>query len=231
MTLPFTIAQFLGVFAAYNAAIWPLQIVTFGLGLVVVIALWRKWPIAGQLVPAILALLWSVNGVGYHALFFASINPAAPLFAALFIAQAILFCASAMSPTGLRFETGRDGQTALGVGFVTYAMAIYPLIGIWAGHGLMQAPIFGVAPCPTTIFTLGLLLMARGFWVAWLAIIPFLWSLIGIAAAWQLGIPEDIALPVAGIALLITCALHAFRRDRPLLPNDLSAEKMASPRQ
>lgn len=220
MTVPFTIAQFLGVFAAYNAAIWPLQIITLGLGLVVVAALWRKWPIAARLVPAILAFMWAENGVGYHALFFATINPAAPLFAAFFMAQAILFAASAMSPTGLRFETGRQWRTALGETFVVYVIAIYPVIGIWAGHGMMKGPILGVAPCPTTIFTLGLLLMARGIWVVWLGIIPFLWSLIGIAAAWQLGIPEDIALPVAGIVLVIACALDAFRCDRPLLRND-----------
>jgi hypothetical protein len=230
MTEPFTIAQFLGVFAVYNAAIWPLQIVTFGLGLLVVVALWRKWLITPRLVPAILAVLWAVNGVGYHALFFASINPAAPLFAAFFIAQAILFAACAVSPTGMHFETGRDWRTALGALFVAYTMAIYPLIGIWAGHGLMNGPIFGVAPRPTTIFTLGLLLMARGSWVLWLVIIPFLWSLMGIAAAWQLGIPEDLALPVAGIALLIACTMDVSQRGRPLLRNDPSSNEMQSPR-
>ncbi len=211
MTPPFTIEQFLGVFAVYNAAIWPVQIVATALGLVAIAALWQKWPIAARLIPAILALLWAVNGIGYHFLFFATINPAAPLFAIFFVAQAILFAASAMSPAGLRFEAGRDLRTLLGAGFITYAMVVYPIFGIWAGHGLMKGPMFGVAPCPTTIFTIGLLLMARGRWVAWLAIIPFLWSLIGLAAAWQLGITEDIALPVAGVALLIALGADAFQ--------------------
>lgn len=231
MTAPFAREQFLGVFMAYNTAIWPLQIVTFALGLIVVVALWRMWPIVGRLVPAILAVLWAVNGVGYHALFFATINPFALLFAMFFIAQAILFALSALPPKGLRFEIGREWRTAWGAVFVIYALAIYPLIGIWAGHGLMKGPIFGVAPCPTTIFTLGLLFMARGSWVAWLAIIPFLWSLIGLAAAWQLGIPEDIALPVAGIVLLIVCCLDAIRPNGPRLQNDHPANQMHSPRQ
>ena len=51
---------------------------------------------------------------------------------------------------------------------------------------------------PPTIFTIGLLLLARGTWVVWLSIIPFLWSLVGLAAALQLGIPEDLELPVGG---------------------------------
>ncbi len=195
MTAPFSREEFLGVFMAYNTAIWPLQIVTFALGLIVVVALWRMWPIVGRLVPA------------------------------------ILFALSALPPKGLRFEIGREWRTAWGAVFVIYALAIYPLIGIWAGHGLMKGPIFGVAPCPTTIFTLGLLFMARGSWVAWLAIIPFLWSLIGLAAAWQLGIPEDIALPVAGIVLLIVCCLDAIRPNGPRLQNDHPANQMHSPRQ
>ena len=65
----------------------------------------------------------------------------------------------------------------------------------------MAGPMFGVAPCPTTIFTIGVMLIARGIWVIWLSIIPFLWSLIGLAAAIQLGIPEDLAMPVAGAVL------------------------------
>jgi hypothetical protein len=46
--------------------------------------------------------------------------------------------------------------------------------------------------------TWGGLLIARGTWVIWLSITAFLWSLIGLAAAIQLGIPEDLAMPVAG---------------------------------
>ena len=53
----------------------------------------------------------------------------------------------------------------------------------------MTGPLFGVAPCPTTIFTIGMLLLARGGWVVWLSIIPLLWSLVGLAAALQLGFP------------------------------------------
>lgn len=212
MTAPFTIERFLGVFAAYNAAIWPTQIAAFVLGLVAVAALWRKWPIAARLIPSILALMWAVNGIGYHFLFFAEINPAASLFAAFFVAQAVLFAASAISATGMRFETGRDFRTAAGAAFITYAMVVYPVFGFWAGHGLMKGPMFGVAPCPTTIFTIGMLLMARAGWVGWLSVIPFLWSLVGLAASLQLGMLEDVALPLAGATLLIMVALNRVRR-------------------
>jgi Family of unknown function (DUF6064) len=211
VTTPFTIEQFLGVFVAYNSAIWPAQILAYVLGLAAVAALWGRWPIASQLIPAILVLLWAMNGIGYHYLFFTTINPAATLFAGLFLIQAILFAASAVSAKVMRFETGRDFRSFAGASFIIYAMLVYPILGIWAGHGLMKGPVFGVAPCPTTIFTIGMLLLARGRWVAWLAIIPFLWSLVGLAAALQLGIPEDWGLPVAGLALILVLGFDAHR--------------------
>lgn len=214
MTTPFTIEEFLGVFAAYNAAICPAQLVAFVLGVLAITALWRRWPIAARLIPAILALMWVVNGIGYHYLFFATINPAAPLFALFFVVQAVLFSVCALLPTALRFVTGRDVRTVFGAAILIYAIAVYPIIGLWAGHGLMKGPMFGVAPCPTTIFTIGMLMMARGPWVPWLAIIPFLWSLVGLAAAWQLSIPEDIALPVAGVVLLLALLIDAIRGGR-----------------
>lgn len=65
--------------------------------------------------------MWAVNGIGYHFLFFSTINPAATLFTVFFVAEAMMFAASAISPTGIRFETGRDVRTALGAGFMIYA--------------------------------------------------------------------------------------------------------------
>jgi hypothetical protein len=56
------------------------------------------------------------------------------------------------------------------------------------------------------MLTIGMLLLARGRPVRWLAIIPVLWSLVGLAAAFQLGIPEDFGLPIAGIVLVIVRA-------------------------
>ncbi len=204
MTAPFTIAEFLGVFVAYNAAIWPAQIVAYLLGVVAVAALWLKQL---RLILAILALMWLGTGIGYHYLFFASINPAAPLFAGFFVMQAVLFAACAVAPRKLSFCIGRDLRTGVGFASIIYAMIIYPALGLWTGHGFMAGPMFGVAPCPTTIFTIGmLLLLAHGRWVVWLSVVPVLWSAIGLAAALQLGMFEDFALPVAGFLLLLVLA-------------------------
>lgn len=212
MTPPFTTADFLAVFAAYNAAIWPFHLFAYALGLMVLAAIARPTPAAVRLAFAALAILWAFTGIGYHLMFFTRINPIAPVFAAFFVVQAILLLASAICPTDLRLHLGRDFRTATGLATIAYAVVIYPALGIWAGHGLMTGPMFGVAPCPTTIFTLGVLMIARGIWVIWLSVIPILWSVIGLAAAVQLGIPEDLAMPVAGIFLAGILGAQAWDR-------------------
>ena len=211
MNPPFTMPEFLAVFAGYNAAIWPFHLVAYGLGLVAVMAIYKPRPGLVRLAFAALAVLWAFTGIGYHLTFFARINPIAPVFAAFFVVQSVLFLASAIRPGDLRLQFGQDFRSIAGLVTIVYALAVYPVLGIWAGHGLMAGPMFGVAPCPTTIFTIGVLLIARGTWLIWLSIIPFLWSLIGVAAAVQLGIPEDLAMPVAG-AVLATVLLASRRK-------------------
>jgi len=64
-----------------------------------------------------------------------------------------------------------------------------------------------VTPCPTTIFTFGILLCAGGNRLAVL-VIPLLWSVIGGSAAvlWQ--VPQDYGLIAAGILSLISLIAH-----------------------
>lgn len=214
MNMPFTTEQFLNVFVAYNAAIWPAQIGMYILGLIAIAALRFRQQLANPLILFILASMWAWNAIGYHFLFFSEINLAAKVFAGLFMLQALLSATCAIATQGVSFQVTRDFRSVFGIAFIIYAMAIYPILGIKAGHGLMLGPMFGVAPCPTTLFTIGMLMLARGRWVVWLSVIPLLWSMVGLAAALQLGIPEDLGLPVAGFLLLITLAVERFGSQR-----------------
>lgn len=200
MTAPFTIAEFLGVFVAYNAAIWPAQVGAYVLAVVAIAALWLNQP---RRIVSILAVMWLWNAIGYHYMFFSTINPAAPLFAGFFALEAVVFAACAVTTNVVSFRIGRDVRTTVGLSFIAYAMIIYPALRLWAGHGFMAGPMFGVAPCPTTIFTIGILLLARGPWVVWLSVVPIMWSVVGLAAVLQLGMVEDFALPIAGLVLLL----------------------------
>ena len=215
MNLPFSTEQFFAVFADYNAAIWPAQLIAYALGLAAIGALWADGRLGRRLILSVLALFWAWNGIAYHYAFFAAVNPAAKLFAALFVLQAVLFAAAAVARNGLRFHVGWDFRSALGLGFIVYALLVYETLGYLAGHGLMKGPLFGVAPCPTTIFTIGMLLLARGANLMWLSVIPILWALVGTSAAVLLGVPEDLGLAAAAATLLVALAAGMVRRPRP----------------
>lgn len=160
--MPFTTEQFFAVFAAYNTAVWPIQILAYAAGVLAVALLLRPSRSATLGIAAVLALFWAVNGLAYHWTWFAPINPIARVFAAAFVLQAILLAAAPILTPSLRFELRADTRSALGLALITYAMVVYPLIGALVGHTWPAVPMFGIAPCPTTIFTIGMLLLAPG---------------------------------------------------------------------
>src|SRR5690242_18042344 len=82
----------------------------------------------------------------------------------------------------LRFTPGRNVTTAIGGLFILYAMVLYPLLGLAVGHIYPQAPMFGVAPCPMTIFTFGMLLWTDVRLPKWVLAVLLLWSLLGFSA-------------------------------------------------
>lgn len=196
--MPFTVEEFLQVFAEYNRAIWPAHIIAYTMGLAAVLAVVGRARWRGRFVTAVLALFWLWMGVAYHMVHFSRVNRPAYVFGAFFVLQGILFAIAAARRT-LKFEKPATGAWATGGLFVLYAMVIYPILGMLAGHGWPQAPMFGVAPCPTTIFTFGLLLWTGTGIPKRLIVIPFLWSLIGFSAAIHLDVYEDFGLVVAGV--------------------------------
>ena len=214
--MPFTREQFFQVFADYNAAIWPLQWGFVLLALAAVILALGSTPNRSRAIGGILSLLWIWMGAVYHLAFFASVNPAARVFGALFILAGASFAWAAARRGRLVFEPHRDAAGIAGGILIAYALVGYPLAGLVAGHQYPAAPTFG-APCPTTIFTLGLLLWARGH-VPWaLVVIPLAWTLVGTSAAVALGVAEDFGLAVAGIAVVAFALARKRRGAKPAL--------------
>jgi hypothetical protein len=197
--LPFTVDQFLGVFQQYNQAIWPMHIVAYILGIAVIILAAKKTRYSDQAISVILACFWAWMGIVYHLMYFSTINGAALGFGVLFIIQAILWLVFGVIRPKLSFQLDTNPYALTGVVLIVYAMLVYPLIGTLLGHGYPRSPSFGVAPCPTTIFTFGLLLLTTARVPKTLLVIPFIWSLLGFSAAQLLGIREDVGLIVAGV--------------------------------
>ena len=209
--LPFTAEVYFALFAQYNGAIWPAQIIAYVLGLGAVVLACR--PLAGsdRIVAGLLAAAWMWSGAVYHLLYFASINFSAPVLGAVFVLEGLLLAWTGVLRGRLAFRFQPDPAGWAGLGLAVFAMVGYPVMGWLAGHGWPRAAVFGVAPAPVTIFTLGLLLLAERRTPVHLVAIPVLWTLVGGAAAWFLGIPEDLVLPLAGF---LTLALAWWKNRR-----------------
>ncbi len=196
MKLPFNSTDFFNVFGLYNSAVWPLQTFAYVLALFVLFLYLKRHPDAGKATFILLSLLWLINGIGYHLIYFSAINKAAFVFGGLFVVQALLFAWMAYK-TPIAPPEIMPARRAAAVAIILYAMVLYSLIGHFSGHVYPNAPVFGVAPCPTVIFTFGVLLLStdRLRWA--LSLIPLLWALVGTSAAFVLGVREDFGLAAA----------------------------------
>jgi hypothetical protein len=157
---------------------------------------------SGKIVSGCLSFLWLWMGIVYHLIYFTAINKAAYLFGILFILQGILFLIFGVFQSKLVFKIHGNVYGMTGIALMLFALLVYPLTGYFFGHYYPYTPTFGL-PCPTTIFTFGLLLLSDKKCPAALFIIPFLWSLIGFTAALKFGMVEDTALLVSALACLL----------------------------
>lgn len=198
MKIPFTVTEFLSVFEAYNKAIWPLQIIAYLMGFAVIYLILKGEKRSGRIVSGIMSFMWLWTGISYHISYFSSINKAAYIFGALFMVQGILFLITGVLKPNIKFQIRLNRYSFVGFAFILYAMLIYPILGYMQGHIYPQNPVFGVAPCPVTIFTFGLLLLTENL-PKKIIIIPLIWSIVGFTASFTLGIREDIGLLIAGL--------------------------------
>ena len=210
MDLPFTVEEFLQLFKKYNESIFPLQVLFYLLGFVIIFLVVRKNIWTDRVINSILTFFWLWMGIVYHLLFFTTINKAAYLFGSLFLIQAILFFYFGVIKQKLSYSLFNVELAVTGAILVSYALVVYPLLGYAFGHVYPVSPTFGV-PCPTTIFTFGILLWSDKKLPKIILMIPVLWSLLGFSAATTLGIREDTALPAAGF---ITAALLVLRKKK-----------------
>lgn len=199
MQLPFTVEQFFGVFRLYNSTVWPAQVFLVLLAVLAVIFIALRRPWSGVAVSAILALLWVWVGAAYHLAFFARINPAAYGFGTLSIVGGLLFAWHGVIHRRVEFAFARNIRTGLGIVLLAFGLVAYPVWSTLAGLGYPELPTFGL-PCPTTIFTIGVLALASGRSMRAVLVVPILWSLVGSQAAVLLDVKPDFGLLVAGAA-------------------------------
>ena len=205
MNIPFTVEQFYGVFDAYNTAVWPMQLLLLTLGVVAVMWLTRQRGYSSIGISSILTALWVWQALAYHLAFFAAINPLAYGFAAIFLAGADVFFWQGVIRRKLIFKPASGWRARAGWGLMIFAWFIYPAWTYLAGHRYPAFPTFGL-PCPTTLFTIGLLAFLVRPYPRSVFVVPVAWCFVGSQAAFAFDVQADLGLIVAGVVGLVLIA-------------------------
>jgi hypothetical protein len=197
--MPFTSDAFVDTLAAYNQALWPLAAALWLVTAAVFLAFVSGRSVTTFVPRILIGGHWLWAGVMYHAFFFTAINPAAWVFAALFVVQGVLLL-GVRSVDGLMCPPRGSLRHIVASVLIAYSL-LYPLIVWLDGFAYPRMPSFGV-PCPTTLLTIGFLIAvsARSFV---LSAIPITWSIVGGSGVWLFGVRADIALPAAAALLVI----------------------------
>ena len=210
MKTPFTVEQFLDVFRNYNQAVFPMQVIFYLVSIIAIYLTFKPAFKSDKIISGILAFLWLWMGIVYHLMFFTAINKAAYLFGTVFILQGILFLTLGVFQNKLSFNFHSGIYGWVGIMLISFALIVYPVLGYTLGHAYPSSPTFGL-PCPTTIFTFGLLLLTYKKCPVAILIIPFIWSVFGFSAAFNFGIMEDSGLIVSG---LLSVSIILFRNKK-----------------
>ena len=212
--LMFSAQTYYRLFERYNLDLWPLQILLLVLGVTVLALWWRDGDRAGRAIAVILAVCWLWVAWGFHWQRYASINLAASYFALAFVVQALLLLWLGVVRGRLTPVPATRLQQRAGLVLFLFALLAFPLMGPMLGRSWTQAEVFGMAPDPTALATLGILLLA-GARPAWgLFPIPVAWCVISGATLWAMESPDFAVVPLAALLALILAAGGALRHAR-----------------
>ncbi|RWE89045.1 DUF6064 family protein, partial [Mesorhizobium sp.] len=186
----------------------PLHLLTLAAGLAIVLLVLRRPPRHGLWIALVLAALFAFVGWSFLSSRYAVINWAIAYVAPAFGLQALLLAFGGGARGGLAFER-RDIAARLGLLIMAAGLVVYPLLPPLFRRPWTSAEVFGIAPDPTAITTLGVLLAASGGPVPLLFAIPLLWLLLSGLTLHAMGDPQ--AWPPL-LAAGTTVAALALRR-------------------
>ncbi len=201
MDMPFTTEQFFEIIAKYNSAMFPAQIILLLLGAASIALLHSKMEMRNRLIGLFLGVLWLWAGAAYHLACFTIINKAAWGFGVLFIIQGLMFTIASFKG-GLEFEFKNQASDWVAYFFLLFGLVVYPVLLYFIEGSLDYTIVLGL-PCPSTIFTFGMLMMVKPRMKKYLIIIPVIWMAIGTTAAFNFGVYPDYMLAVSGLTALV----------------------------
>lgn len=210
--LMFSPSTYYRLFELYNREIWPTQLLCLGLGIWLLALMQGRGHRQGRVAAAILAGCWLWVAIAFHLHRYATINWAASYFAGFFAIEALLLLWTGVVRGQLVFDGANSTVRRTGFAVVLFGVFGIPLIGLLVGRDWIQGEVFGVAPDPTAIATLGVMLAASGrvFWE--LLIIPLLWCAISGATLFAM---RSADAPVPTLVMLVVLLLAAWKKVAP----------------
>ena len=209
------------LFELMNAELWPAPLVALGLGVALAFFALRGGPAAARAVLVALAGCWLWVAWAFHLQRYASVNWAAPWFAAAFAVEAALLLA--LAAVGAWAGRPPDGAPRVALALLALALVGLPLIGRALGRPWSQAELFAMAPDPTALATLAFLLLLprrpaapRRAIAGWLSLaawpIPLGWCLLTGLTLWTMNAAGAWVVPVAAGVAAIAAGAGLRRR-------------------
>jgi hypothetical protein len=191
------------LFELHNAALWPAHLVAAMLGVGILVLLRRRSPSASRAIILCLALCWLFVAYAFLWRRYLSINWAAIHAVVAFAAEGVLLALLGIIGRPPTFHFARDARTGIAVALFAFALVIYPAMAPAFGRPLAQGELFGLAPDPTAIGTLAVLLLAevRRRWL--LLIVPVTWCLGSGVTLWAMRSTDAWIPPMTALALVI----------------------------
>jgi hypothetical protein len=195
------------LFELQNEAFWPLPLLTLALGFAALALAVLRPRHHGRLVALLLAILWVWLGWSFLWRLYATINWAIISAAPLFALEALLLLIVGSVMDRLSFDQPGFRRIS-GLALIALALA-YPLLAPLFGRPWPAAEVFGTAPDPTAVATLGFLLLVYGRLTNLLVWIPLLWCLTSSVTLWAMNDPQA-WVPFAAAVLSAVAVAHAF---------------------
>jgi uncharacterized protein DUF6064 len=184
--LLFSTRTYYRLFELYNRDVWPMHVVALLAAIVILIlALRRSPPWHGRVIAIVLAASWLWIAWAFQLRRYATIQWAAKYFAIGFVVEALLLIWTGVIRDGFRISSRRVAKP-IGITLFLFALLIEPFLGLLGGHAWTTLQVFGIAPDPTVVATIGVILFAGERVRATLLIIPILWCAISGATLWAL---------------------------------------------
>ncbi|RKT46398.1 DUF6064 family protein [Thiocapsa rosea] len=200
--IPFSRETYFRLFERYNIGVWPAPIIGLAMGLTALFTARRAdgWVLRAPFL--LTAACWVWVGWVFQIHWYAPLSWPGIYFGIGFLLQGLMMAVVlgrrplAGSPEGVARDPGP------GLWILVFALALQPLLGLLSGRPWYGLEVFGSAPDPTVVATLGFLLLVRHPLRWFLSIIPLAWCLISGATLWVLGVPTWSVMPLAAALYL-----------------------------